>query len=149
MAIHTIGLDIAKNSFSAHGFDVEGITVLSKDLKRGQVLSFFAKLPATRVGLEACASAHYWARELVKFGYDLKLIPAQRVKAFQGVTGGWWRRGGAEAANCGECVSGAAGGGEWSLNQGFGERRKMIWLYLLPRRRARKGPPHLGGVCRV
>jgi transposase len=82
IAIHTIGLDIAKNSFSVHGFDVDGHTVLTKDLKRGQVLTFFDKLPAARVGLEACASAHYWARELVMRGHDVKLIPAQRVKAF-------------------------------------------------------------------
>jgi transposase len=80
--INTIGLDIAKNSFSLHCFDVEGHTVLTKDLKRGQVLMFFAKLPPTRVGLEACASAHYWARELGKLGHDVRLIPAQRVKAF-------------------------------------------------------------------
>lgn len=82
VAIHTIGLDIAKNSFSLHGFDHEGRTVLTKDLKRGQVLAWFSKLPPCRVGLEACASAHYWARELVKLGHDVKLIPAQRVKAF-------------------------------------------------------------------
>ena len=82
LAIHTIGLDIAKSSFSLHCFDADGHTVLSKDLKRGQVLAFFAKLPPSRVGLEACASAHHWARELSKLGHDVKLIPAQRVKAF-------------------------------------------------------------------
>jgi transposase len=81
-AIHTLGLDIAKNSFSVHGFDAEGVTVLTKDLKRGQVLMWFSKLPPCLVGLEACASAHYWARELVNLGHDVKLIPAQRVKAF-------------------------------------------------------------------
>ena len=81
-AIHTIGLDIAKNSFALHGFDAGGHTVLVKELKRGQVLAFFAKLEACRVGLEACASAHYWGRELMKLGHDVKLIPAQRVKAF-------------------------------------------------------------------
>ena len=80
--IHTIGLDIAKNSFSVHGFDVEGHTILTKDLKRAQVLLWFAKLPPCLVGLEACASAHHWARELAKLGHDVKLIPAQRVKAF-------------------------------------------------------------------
>jgi transposase len=80
--INTIGLDIAKNSFSVHGFDVEGHTVLTKDLKRGQMLAWFAKLPACLVGIEACASAHYWAREIMKFGHEVKLIPAQRVKAF-------------------------------------------------------------------
>ena len=81
-SIDTIGLDVAKNSFSAHGFDEAGSTVLTKDLKRGQVLSFFAKLEPARVGMEACASAHYWARELQKLGHDVRLIPAQRVKAF-------------------------------------------------------------------
>lgn len=80
--IATVGLDLAKNSFSLHGFDDAGHTVLAKDLKRGQVLSFFEKLEPCRVGLEACASAHYWARELIKLGHDARLIPAQRVKAF-------------------------------------------------------------------
>ncbi len=80
--IHTIGLDIAKNSFSAHGFDAEGSTVLTKDLKRGQVLAFFSGLPPCRVGLEACASAHHWAREIARLGHDVRLIPAQRVKVF-------------------------------------------------------------------
>ena len=80
--IATVGLDLAKNSFSLHAFDEAGNTVLTKDLKRGQVLSFFEKLEPCRVGLEACASAHYWARELIKLGHDARLIPAQRVKAF-------------------------------------------------------------------
>ncbi len=80
--ISTIGLDIAKNSFSVHGLDDGGVTVLTKDLKRAQVLNFFSKLEPVRVGLEACASAHYWAREIARFGHDVRLIPAQRVKAF-------------------------------------------------------------------
>ena len=80
--ISTIGLDIAKNSFAVHGFDAEGRTVLAKELKRSQVLTFFTKLATCRVGLEACASAHHWARELQKLGHDVRLIPAQRVKAF-------------------------------------------------------------------
>ena len=80
--ITTIGLDIAKSSFAVHGFDAEGKTVLKKELKRAQVLPFFAKLAPCRVGLEACASAHHWARELKALGHDARLIPAQRVKAF-------------------------------------------------------------------
>ncbi len=80
--ISTIGLDIAKSSFAVHGFDAEGKTVLKKGLKRSQVLPFFAGLETCRVGLEACASAHHWARELAKLGHEVKLIPAQRVKAF-------------------------------------------------------------------
>ena len=58
--IATVGLDLAKNSFSLHAFDEAGNTVLTKDLKRGQVLSFFEKLEPCKVGLEACASAHHW-----------------------------------------------------------------------------------------
>ena len=76
--ITTIGLDIAKNSFAVHGFDAEGKTVLKKELKRSQVVPFFAKCERCRVGLEACASAHHWAREIGKLGHDVRLIPAQR-----------------------------------------------------------------------
>jgi transposase len=68
--ISTIGLDIAKNSFSVHGFNAEGMTVLTKELKRAQIASLFARLEPCRVGLEACASAHYWAREITKLGHD-------------------------------------------------------------------------------
>jgi transposase len=78
----TIGLDIAKNSFAVHGFDAEGKTVLKKELKRSQVVPFFARHEPCRIGLEACASAHHWARELKAMGHDARLIPAQRVKAF-------------------------------------------------------------------
>ena len=80
--ISTIGLDIAKHSFAVHGFDAEGKTVLKKELKRAQVAPFFARHEPCRVGLEACASAHHWARELQVLGHDARLIPAQRVKAF-------------------------------------------------------------------
>ena len=80
--ITTIGLDIAKNSFAVHGFDAEGKTVLKKELKRAQVAPFFARHEPCRIGLEACASAHHWARELKALGHDARLIPAQRVKAF-------------------------------------------------------------------
>jgi transposase len=77
-----IGLDIAKSSFTLHGCDARGAAVLKKTLKRAQVLKFFAELPPCRVGLEACGSAHYWARELAKLGHDVKLIPPSRVKRF-------------------------------------------------------------------
>ena len=82
--ITTIGLDIAKNSFTVHAEDAEGCVVVKKDLKRKDVTSFFAKLSSTRclVGIEACGSAHHWAREITKLGHDARLIPAQRVKAF-------------------------------------------------------------------
>jgi transposase len=80
--ISTIGLDIAKNSFAAHGFDESGKTVLKKELKRGQVLAFFAKHEGCLVGLEACASAHHWARAIAGLSHDVRLIPAGRIKAF-------------------------------------------------------------------
>ena len=80
--VSTIGFDIAKNSFAVHGFDAEGKTVLKKELNRAQVLPFFAGIESCRVGLVACASAHQWARELKALGHDVRLIPAQRVKAF-------------------------------------------------------------------
>ena len=80
--ISTIGLDIAKHCFAVHGFDAKGKTVLKKELKRAQVAGFFAKLDPCRICLEACASAHHWARELKALGHDARLISAQRVKVF-------------------------------------------------------------------
>ena len=62
--VTTIGLDLAKHVFQVHGVDAEGATVLRKQLRRAQVLAFFSGLPPCLVGLEACATAHYWAREL-------------------------------------------------------------------------------------
>ena len=60
----TIGLDLAKHVFQVHGVDAEGATVLRKQLRRAQVLAFFSRLPRCLVGMEACGTAHYWAREL-------------------------------------------------------------------------------------
>jgi transposase len=82
MNVTTIGLDIAKNVFQVHGVDKEGKAVLRKQLKRAQVLVFFANLPPCLVGLEACAGAHYWARELGKQGHTVKLISPQFVKPY-------------------------------------------------------------------
>jgi transposase len=82
MNVMTIGLDIAKNVFQLHGVDANGKTVLRKQLKRNQVLAFFANLSACRVGLEACSGAHYWARELIKLGHDARLISPQFVKPY-------------------------------------------------------------------
>ena len=78
----TIGLDIAKQVFQVHGVDRAGKTVLRKQLKRAQVLAFFANLPPAVIGLEACAGAHYWARELKKMGHDARLIAPQFVKPY-------------------------------------------------------------------
>jgi len=82
MQITTIGLDIAKNVFQVHGIDAEEKVVVRKQLRRGQVLRFFEELSPCLVGLEACATSHYWARELAKLGHDVRLMPAKDVKAY-------------------------------------------------------------------
>jgi transposase len=82
MQISTIGLDIAKNVFQAHGVDAAGKTVVTKQLRRGQVIDYFEKLAPCLIGMEACASAHHWARELTKLGHTVRLMPASYVKAY-------------------------------------------------------------------
>jgi hypothetical protein len=82
MQITTIGLDIAKNVFQVHGIDAAEKVVVRKQLRRSQVLAFFKALPPCLIGMEACASAHYWARELTKLGHKVRLMPAKDVKAY-------------------------------------------------------------------
>ncbi len=82
MKLTTIGIDLAKNVFQVHGADDKGRAVLRKQLKRAQMLPFFAKLSPCRVGLEACGSAHYWARKLQALGHTVELIAPQYVKPF-------------------------------------------------------------------
>lgn len=80
--ISTIGLDLAKMVFQAHGADASGAVVFRKKLRRDQVLSFFATQPKCLVAMEACASSHYWAREIAALGHETKLIPPAYVKPF-------------------------------------------------------------------
>ena len=82
MQVTTIGLDIAKNVFQVHGIDAAEKVVVRKQLRRSQVLAFFKALPPCLVGMEACATAHYWARELTKLGHRVRLMPAKDVKAY-------------------------------------------------------------------
>jgi transposase len=82
MQISTIGINLAKNVFQVHGVDAAEELVLKKQLRRSQVLEFFAKLPPCLVGMEACATSHQWARELKKLGHDVRLLPASYVKAY-------------------------------------------------------------------
>ena len=82
MQITTIGLDIAKNVFQVHGIDTAEKVVVRKQLRRSQVLAFFKTLPPCLVGMEACATSHYWARELTKLGHLVRLMPAKDVKAY-------------------------------------------------------------------
>jgi transposase len=82
MQITTIGLDIAKNVFQLHGIDAKEKVVVRRQLRRGQVIAFFKTLPPCLIGMEACATAHYWARELRKLGHEVRLMPAKDVKAY-------------------------------------------------------------------
>jgi transposase len=77
-----IGMDTSKSVFVLHGVDAAEQPVLRKKLRRGQVLEFFAKLEPTKIGLEACGGAHYWARELRAFGHEVVLLPPQYVKPY-------------------------------------------------------------------
>ena len=82
MQVSTIGIDLAKSVFQVHGVDAAGKVVLTKKLRRSQVRTLFEKLPPCLVGMEACATAHHWARELKSLGHDVRLMPASYVKAY-------------------------------------------------------------------
>lgn len=80
--ITTIGLDIAKNVFQLHGVDAQGQVVLRKALRRANMIAFFTKLPPCLIGMEACATAHHWARTLMELGHEVRLISPAYVKPF-------------------------------------------------------------------
>jgi transposase len=82
MQVDTIGLDLAKNVFQVHGIDANEKVMVRKQLRRSQVIAFFEGLPPCLVGMEACATAHHWARELKKLGHEVRLMPAKDVKAY-------------------------------------------------------------------
>ena len=81
MQVITIGIDLAKHVFQVHGVDANDKVAFNKPLRRAQMLPYFAKLAPCLIGMEACASAHYWARELKKLGHDVRLMPAKDVKS--------------------------------------------------------------------
>jgi hypothetical protein len=81
-SVTTVGLDLAKHVFQVHGVDASGRVIVAKALWRKDVLVFFAKLPECLVGMEACSSAHHWARELIKLGHDARMMPPAYVKPF-------------------------------------------------------------------
>ena len=80
--ISMIGLDIAKNVFHVHCVGASGAPTLQRQLRRGQVEKFFAQLPPTLVGLEACGSAHHWARVIGRYGHQVRLMPPRYVKPY-------------------------------------------------------------------
>ena len=82
MQVSTIGVDLAKNVFQVHGVDSAGKVVVSRQLRRKQVIDFFRKIPPCLVGMEACGTAHYWAREISKLGHTVRLMPPSYVKGY-------------------------------------------------------------------
>ena len=78
----TIGLDLAKSVFQVHGVDAGGAVVVQRRLARSKLLAFFAKQSACLVGMEACAAAHHWGRELRKLGHGVRLMPPRYVKPY-------------------------------------------------------------------
>lgn len=101
MKISTIGIDLAKNVFAIHGVDEEGVVVVQRTLRRSQVLPFFRRLKPCLIGMEACATAHYWSRKLMEFGHKVRLMPPSYVKPYikRGKTDG------IDAAGCCEAVT--------------------------------------------
>ncbi len=81
-SVTQVGLDLAKNVFQVHAIDAQGVTIVAKPVRRGQLLKFFASLPPCVVGMEACSSAHHWARALIALGFAVRLIPPAYVKPF-------------------------------------------------------------------
>ena len=81
MKITTVGIELAKNVFQVHGIDTRGKTVLRNQLRRAQVAIFFGSLPPCLIGMEACASAHYWGRTLQHFGHTVRLMASAVRKA--------------------------------------------------------------------
>jgi transposase len=82
MKVTTVGIDLAKNVFQVHGIDERGVAVLKKKLRREQLAPFFANFPPCRIGMEACGSAHFWARKLESFGHTVRLMAPQFVKPY-------------------------------------------------------------------
>jgi transposase len=96
-----MGIDLAKSVFAIHGIDEAGNVVVQRTLRRGQVLAFFKRLEPSLIGMEACSTAHYWARKLMELGHEVRLMPPSYVKAYV-------KRGksdGIDAAACCEAVN--------------------------------------------
>ena len=81
-SVTTVGLDLAKHVFQVHGVDASGRVIIARAFRRKDVLALFAQLPECLVGMEACGSAHHWARELIKLGHDARMMPPAYVKPY-------------------------------------------------------------------
>ncbi len=83
MKITTSGIDVAKSVFQVHGVDERGNVVLRRQIRRSQLLLFFSRLEPCLIGMEACASSHYWARRLTALGHTVRLMSPQFVKPYR------------------------------------------------------------------
>ena len=81
-SVTRVGLDLAKKVFQVHAVDANGEIVVARKLARGRLVGFFSELPRCVVAMEACSSAHHWARQLVALGFEVKLIPPAHVKPY-------------------------------------------------------------------
>jgi transposase len=82
MSVRTIGLVLAKSVFQIHGVDADGRVALKRRIRRQGLLAFFEELPPCLVAMEACSSAHHWARELIALGHDVRLVPPPYAKPY-------------------------------------------------------------------
>lgn len=80
--VATVGFDLAKHVFQVHAIDDVGHVVTSRALRRKDLMAFFERLPSCLIGMEACSSAHHWARQLMTLGHDVRLMPPAYVKAY-------------------------------------------------------------------
>jgi transposase len=110
-----VGLDIAKSVFQVHGVDRDGEVVVRRRLRRSRGLPFFARVEPCRIGIEACASGHYWARELRALGHDVRLMAPSYVKPYV-------KRQKNDAADA-EAICWAGGAGDRGLGSGAGQDR--------------------------
>jgi len=107
MTIKTIGLDLAKSEFQAHGVNETGATILVKRLHRKQMVPFFSKVSPCLIGVEACGTAHFWARILAAMGHEVRIIPSSYVKAYvkRGKSDGSMPKRSAKPCSARRCVS--------------------------------------------
>lgn len=82
MKIATLGIDLAKSVFQLHGIDADGNVILRRKVRRSGLLNDLARIPPCLIGMEACATSHYWAREIAALGHEVRLIPPAYVKPY-------------------------------------------------------------------
>src|ERR1700742_1685016 len=157
MQVSTIGVDLAKNVFQVHGVDSAGKVVISRQFRRKQIIDFFSKIPACLVGMEACGTAHHWAREVSKLGHTVRLMPPSYVK-------GYVKRSKSDAADAAaiceavtrlETVPGIGVIGATAIASTVTDpsdfksgRDFAAWIGLVPRQHSTGGKERLGGISK-